>query len=245
MDQLKLFAGSPIQISKYVTVRNCKLKEILEFGEEEYWSIVSYICSTSFDHRVFLDDFGIDYLDIDDWNMFLNFRYALDYEKTKIIIPDIDFSKLNLYKNTETEEVVLKYDADGDIIINESIYTLMVEAIRDCHNMSRNFKIPGNAGAREVYMREARDAIMFADRKPFKSNLVPLISSLCNSPYFKYNYNTVWDLNIYSFMDAVKRINKIRNADAFLQGMYSGMMDTSKMNKGELNKSLNWMGELK
>ena len=79
----------------------------------------------------------------------------------------------------------------------------------------------------------------------FESYLEPLISALCNSEGFKYNFDTVWDLSIYTFMDATRRIQKIKSADHLMGGMYSGMLDVSKMNKGQLNKDLNWMGELK
>ena len=97
-------------------------------------------------------------------------------------------------------------------------------------------------------MREAREEREMAKRKTsnsFESYLEPLISALCNSEGFKYNFDTVWDLSIYTFMDATRRIQKIKSADHLMGGMYSGMLDVSKMNKGQLNKDLNWMGELK
>ena len=41
-------------------------------------------------------------------------------------------------------------------------------------------------------------------------------------------------------MDDVQRLQIINNADALLHGMYSGMIDTKKINKNEIN----WMREL-
>ena len=178
--------------------------------------------------------------------MFLNVYMAFDYEETKILLPNLDIASLHLaeLKNGELALVNDNYE----VVINEFVYGEMVDFIRDCHGIKRNFKKPGNEMARIILMREAREEREMAKRKTsnsFESYLEPLISALCNSEGFKYNFDTVWDLSIYTFMDATRRIQKIKSADHLMGGMYSGMLDVSKMNKGQLNKDLNWMGELK
>ena len=40
---------------------------------------------------------------------------------------------------------------------------------------------------------------------------------------------------MFAFMDAVSRIQVIRNTTALLHGCYSGMIDISKIKKEELN----------
>ena len=45
---------------------------------------------------------------------------------------------------------------------------------------------------------------------------------MINSEGFKYNHDQVWDMKINAFMDSVKRIGKIKNADLLLQSGYSG-----------------------
>lgn len=243
IDKLLLFQGKPYRISNLVSVNNPTLGQIADFGEERYWNLVTHLCATSFDYRLLLDETGIDYVDIDDWTMFYNMYRTFDYEETKILLPSIDFSTLHLYKNDESDQVVMMNDTD-EIVINDAIYYELIEFIRNCHGLERNFKIPGNKTAREIYMREAREARDLAGRKKFKSHLEPLISALCNIEGFKYNFDTIWDLSIYAFMDAIRRIQKIKSADHLMGGMYSGMLDIGKMNKGKLNKELNWLGEL-
>lgn len=243
IDKLLLFQGKPYRISNLVSVNNPTLGQIADFGEERYWNLVTHLCATSFDYRLLLDETGIDYVDIDDWTMFYNMYRTFDYEETKILLPSIDFSTLHLYKNDESDQVVMMNDTD-EIVINDAIYYELIEFIRNCHGLERNFKIPGNKTAREIYMREAREVRDLAGRKKFKSHLEPLISALCNIEGFKYNFDTIWDLSIYAFMDAIRRIQKIKSADHLMGGMYSGMLDIGKMNKGKLNKELNWLGEL-
>ena len=52
-----------------------------------------------------------------------------------------------------------------------------------------------------------------------------------------YTKDYVRDMGIVEFMDDVQRLQIIHNADALLHGMYSGMIDTKKIDKG----ALNWM----
>jgi hypothetical protein len=47
-------------------------------------------------------------------------------------------------------------------------------------------------------------------------------------------------MGLCEFIDMVSRLQIIVNADALLGGMYSGMIDTKKINKSELN----WMREI-
>lgn len=243
MDKLALMRGQPYHVTESISIINPTIGQIEDFGEIRYWGMLSQLCSTSFDHRLSLEELGIDYLTVDDWHMFLNSRYALIPEETEIILPGVNFPELKLYEEESSGRLILQDDT-GNIKIDEMVYTLMVDFIRECHGLQRNYKIPGNAAAREVYMREAREAREFAGRRQPKSTLEPLVSALCNAEGFKYNYDTVWDVNIYNFMDALKRIQKINSANHLLGGIYGGMLDTSKMNKGQLNKDLNWMGEL-
>lgn len=242
-DKLLLLRGNPYYLSEHIRINNPTLGQIATFGEEKYWDMITDLCSTSYDYRLTLEESGVDYLDIDDWTMFRNICSGLNLDDTSIIIPDIDFSKLIAARHRETDRIVL-VNRKGEVILDEFIYQLMVDFVRDLHGLERNFEIPGNQAARDVFMMEAREARNNAKRKKFKSVLEPLVSAMCNREGFKYNYETVWDLNIFAFMDAVRRIQVIKQADHFTAGMYSGMMDTSKMGKGQIKKLTNWMGEL-
>lgn len=244
VDKLLLLQGKPYKLTKHISIENPTLRKITEFGEEKYWETISHLCATSFDYRLALEEDGIDYLDIDDWHMFVYTYLTFNYEDTKILIPGIDISSLKVAEKKETKQIVMLNDA-GEEVLNEQIHFEMMEFIRDCHGLERNFKIPGNAAARAVYMQDAVDARMMAGRRKFNSALSPLISALCNHQGFKYNFDTVWDLSIYAFMDATRRINKIDSANHFANGVYSGNLDLSKMNKTQLNNGMNWMGELK
>ena len=64
---------------------------------------------------------------------------------------------------------------------------------------------------------------------------------MVNSEGFKYNAQDIFNMKIYPFMDAVQRIEKIKNANLLMQSGYSGFgIDLKKIDK----ETLNWMGEL-
>ena len=52
-------------------------------------------------------------------------------------------------------------------------------------------------------------------------------------------------MKINAFLDAVSRVQKIKNATLLLQSGYSGFgVDLSKFSSSEKEKSLNWLGSL-
>jgi hypothetical protein len=64
---------------------------------------------------------------------------------------------------------------------------------------------------------------------------------MINSEGFKYNHEQVWNMKINAFMDSVKRIGKIKNAQLLLQSGYSGFgISFDDIDK----KQIDWLGEL-
>ncbi len=127
------------------------------------------------------------------------------------------------------------------VIIDEYTYNMIVDYICKSHFIERDLKRPANNSTKMVLIEDARDEIERNKNKEYHSQLKNLISSMINSEGFKYNHDQVWDMKINAFMDSVKRIGKIKNADLLLQSGYSGF----GVNLKEIdNKQLDWLGEL-
>ena len=127
------------------------------------------------------------------------------------------------------------------VIIDEYTYNMIVDYICKSHFIERDLKRPANNSTKMVLIEDARDEIEQNKNKEYHSQLKNLISSMINSEGFKYNQDQVWDMKINAFMDSVKRIGKIKNADLLLQSGYSGF----GVNLKEIdNKQLDWLGEL-
>ena len=142
-----------------------------------------------------------------------------------------------------TEQQALNDGVYSEIIIDENIYLKMITCIRDIHGLERNNAVAGSSHCRAAFIEDAKMAYEDARHTPRKSILLPLISTMVNMEGFKRNDMDVWDMNIFAFMDSVKRIGRIRNASLLLQSAYSGFgIDINKIkNKDELD----YMGELK
>ena len=50
-----------------------------------------------------------------------------------------------------------------------------------------------------------------------------------------YTLDYVKNMGLFEFMDDLSRLQVIVNTDALLNGMYSGMIDTKKINKKEFD----------
>ena len=92
-----------------------------------------------------------------------------------------------------------------------------------------------------ILIEDAREEMEANKNKEYHSTLKNLVSAMINSEGFKYNHSQVWDMKINAFMDSVKRIGKIKNAQLLLQSGYSGFgVNLKEIN----NKQLDWLGEL-
>lgn len=136
-------------------------------------------------------------------------------------------------------------DVDTQIIFTEDDYLKASQYLRKAHKFKYNKLKPGNKNARKMEVRLAlRDRAKAMARKD-KSDLLDMISAMTNVEGFKYGWLDVWDMKIYAFLDAVSRVQKIKNASLLLQSGYSGFgVDLSKFSASEKEKSLNWLGSL-
>lgn len=184
-----------------------------------------------------LDDMGLDWCEVSDWDMFLMLSQTLPQERTSILLGDIDLSKMKLFKNNQNGNIVLA-DKETGVIIDEMIYLRIVGYLRKLHNIKPKIEKPANKRTRQVLIEEDRQRILHAKDKPFKSYLLPLISAVKVRQGYTKDY--VRNMGFYELMDDLARLQIIVNSDALLKGMYSGMIDTKKINKSELN----WLRDL-
>ena len=163
----------------------------------------------------------------------------------------IDFSKLEPYKikNGQDEESgeVFLYDPDQEIIIDEETYMHIREYIRMMFNQYPKEEFAKGKLAKKWIIDEEKNNIKLELEKNKgrkKSVLLPMVSSLLNNPGFKYDLEGMRNLGIFAFMDSVHRLQVYEQCIAFMGGMYSGMMDTSKLGQEELNKRVNWLQDI-
>ena len=130
---------------------------------------------------------------------------------------------------------------EEEIIIDEYTYLVITDYLRQMHFIHKDEKLPANEATKTILIEDAREEYLRNKDKSFHSPLQNMVSAMVNSEGFKYSHREVWDMKINAFMDSVKRISKIKNAELLLQSGYSGF----GVNLKEIpNKQLDWIGEL-
>jgi len=201
--------------------------------------MVNNLCCIPSDIKAPLWDQGIDYEEISDFELFMMIAKGMKQEDTRLLLGDIDLTNFIQYINQDNNELVF-VDPINMIIIDKLIYQRMVNYIRKMHNIIPKVEHAYNQTTKRILIDLNRSDLQIAAKKPYKSVLRPLISSMVNSSGFKYNAKEVRDVGIVEFMDSVKRIPIIDNSQALLRGCYSGMIDTTKIDKD----ALNWMKDI-
>lgn len=246
-DELKLYRGDNYTMSNGIVIHCPTLGDICEYGEKEYLGMVSLFTSTAIDRCAQLDDMGIDYTQISNFEMFLIFKDLLTANggeknglstiSTKVIFGDLDFSEFKLAVVNEKHCLV---NNDG-IILDESSFETMTAYLRKMHGMPEPlYTKVTNEFAKRQLIEDARNDAEFQRRllafRGEHSQYQPLISALVNHPNFKYNWHTVWDISVYAFFDSLKRIQIIDNANHIYTGLYSGWIEYNKV-----KKDLDWL----
>jgi hypothetical protein len=237
VDELRLYLGDGIKIAHGITLYQPTIGEIANYNEAEYFSMAQTLCATPSSMKVTLDDMKLNYMEIDDFQLFIMLCQTLKPEKTKPLLGDLDLTKFKLRPKAENGEVMLVYEGtendEKPVVISPIIYEILVTYIRKMHNFKKQVDKAGNEITRKVLIDDERKAARRNKDKPYKSFLVPLISSLQGRQGYTKDY--ICNMGLYEFMNQMARTQIIVQADAALGGMYSGFVDTKKMDKTVLD----------
>lgn len=217
--------------------------EIADYGEGNYYSMVYQMTATPQSMKYQLFKIDIDYTEITPYQLFYNFIYKIySSEYTSILFGDLDFTKFEIKFNYENETIYLEQMINNEkVVIDEYTYTLITDYLRKVHYIEKDERVPMNEYTKRILIEDAEEEYYKNQQKEFRSQLTNLVSSMVNSPGFKYDHASVWDMKINAFMDSVKRISKIQSSQLLLQSGYSGF----GINLKEIDKKqIDWLGDL-
>lgn len=192
------------------------------------------LTSDPIDMMVPLDEAGIDFTTINDYDLFLLLFTALKEQDTSMIFGDLDLSGFTTAVNEKSEMVVL-YDERRDIVIDRGIQNRIATCLREIHGIERNFKTPANEEARRYMIERARIKARRHKRKETESQLEPLIVAMVNTEQFHYGYTEVRDLSIYQFNRSVRQIINKEEYEHRMHGVYSGTISIKDLNPEDLD----------
>lgn len=237
IDEARLLRGGDIVINDFITVRQPTLNEIVDYGEQRFFSIFYSFCAIPSDMKSMLYDAGLDFMQLSDWQLFIMLTHSMTIEDTSIIIPNIEFSKMELMQVNDTGEVVL---SDGNIVITESVYLQFIDYVRNQIGYILKREKAANNLTKQVLIEQDRMNRSASLKKDYSSILNPIVISLVNTEEFGYTYQTVYDITLYQLFKSFYQIQKKKSACALYQGSMSGFVDTSKINKSEFS----WIYEI-
>ena len=237
VDELQLYFGDDYIINDHIKIVQPRIGQVVDYGEAQYFSMVHTLTAIPSDMKSNLWDIGLDWTEVEDFELFMMLSQTLTPDRTGILFGDFDFSKLKPFRNNQNGDIVLA-DKETGIIVDKMIYLRIMNYLRKLHNIKPKVEKAANKMTKKVLIEEDRQRILHAKDKPFKSYLLPLISAIKVKQGYTKDY--VRNMGLYEFFDDVSRAQIIDHANHLLNGAYCGMADLKKVPKNEFN----WMREL-
>lgn len=232
MESRSLLNQSSVKITDQITLNIPTIGEILD-NEAMYFSIVSVMTATPHQYMVQLDDIGIDYTKITDYQLFQIFFPIYAQNDVSIIFGDLNLKDIALYHDQKTNLDVL-YSPLSDTAIDEFVYYQMARTMRQVNCIKYERKRPKGEHTKKYLLEKERRHLKNLERKRKnkeyeQSELEKLIVALVNNNHFKYDYESVKNLSIYNFYQSYKQIQHEINFNNVMRGVYAGTIDTTKL----------------
>lgn len=233
MPTISLLYQKQYDINDNIHVVIPTVKEILD-DEDGYYNMVTMLTSMPIDLMCELDDAGIDYTEINEYELFLILFGSLRQMDTSTIFGDLDLTKFVLVENEQNGKPML-YDEENDIRIDRAIYGQIASTLRKIHHLEKNRRKPANDEAKEYLLKRAREKAKHRKNRKDFSQLESLIVAMVNTEQYKYDFESTLGLTIYQFNESVHQIIKKVDYEHKMSGIYAGTIDPKGMSQDELN----------
>lgn len=218
-----------IYITDNIYIRIPTVGEVLE-NESNYYSTVFAFTSSPYSFMAQLDEMGIDFTEINDYQLFTIYFSILCKSDLSLIFGDLNTEDYLICKDNSNDTIVAYSQKNGDEYkIDELIYTRIASVLRKINNLKRDNRKPGNDTTKEYLLRKAKRKLKRNANKPYEPYLEKLVVALVNRPEFKYNYEEVMNMSIYNFNQSFKQIQSSITFDNTMIGVYAGTINTTKL----------------
>lgn len=232
MSSINMLYASEYKISDVISIKIPTVKEVLE-NEDNYYGMLTLLTAMPYDLMVELDDMGVDFSTINDWDLFLIIFQLIKDQDTSMIFGDLDLSNFKLDISEQNGNVILRDPITG-ATIDRAVQNKIACALRAIHHLEKNYRKPGNEEARKYLLERARAKRKRKTRKQ-ESQLESLIVALVNTEQYKYNFESTLGLSIYQFNECVKQIVHKVQYDQRMSGVYAGTISTKDLSHEDLN----------
>lgn len=228
-------AGKTYHVNQYIKIYSPEVYEVIDFGEDDYFRVLNLFVRKPYDIAVELDDNGIDYQSITDWDLFVDTASFIPIEFSCILFGRLDFTKFKPYVN-ENNMKILVHSENPEIVIDEAIYRIIVTYLRYIHFISEKVEYDvGNSIAKKFLLERMRRKQKKAmddylrGKKRRRSQIADMIKYCVNNAGFKYDYETVLNIKLNLLYESYFFLVHGDERRSVLYGVYNGTVDTSKM----------------
>lgn len=233
MSTLNLLYKKEYSINEFIHVRIPSVGDILDC-EDEYYGIVSMLTAMPIDMMVQLDDIGVDFTSINEWELFLMLFNSLKERDTSLIFGELSLKGFQPAVNPQNNTIVL-LDKEKNIKIDRAIHGQVASTLRKIHHLERNNRKPANEEAKKYMIRRAREKMRRQGRRMSDSQLEGLIVALVNTEQFHYGFEGTRELSIYQFNESVRQVIKKIDYDNRMHGVYAGTISAKDLSQEDLN----------
>lgn len=245
-DKLQMYFGEPYIIDTEdtlgsITVYSPSIGDIMRLGEAKFFASLNVLINNTTSYRLMLWDAGIDWCEISDFELFITLYKSLQEEVTTLLFGDLDFQKFELMKKVKDEkEVITLVNKEQNVEIDENVYQHIHQYLQNVFGIFPDEKITKSSTMKNMFIQSDRQELANKEFKEKKGQNVSVsmqstISACINHPGFKYKLSELKDVGVCEFYDSVKRLQIYENSRACLTGMYSGMVDGSKISPESYN----------
>lgn len=233
MSTLNLLYKKQYEINDSIKIVIPSVGDIID-NEDNYYSIITVLTAMPIDLMVPLDDAGIDYTEINEYDLFLLMSAGLKAQDTHLVFGDLDLTKFEISVNQQNGKIVL-YDAEDDIVIDRAIHARIAGVLRKIHHLEKNRRKPANKEAKDYMLKRAREKMRRNRNRKQESQLEPLIIAMVNAEQYKYDFEGTRELSIYQFNESVRQIIKKVDYDNRMYGIYAGTINAKELSQDDLN----------
>ena len=181
-----------------------------------------------------LDDVGIDFTSIDEFELFLLLFNGFKTLDTRRVFGELCLNNFEMAINEQNGNIIL-LDRENDIVIDKAIHGKIANTLRNIHGLEKNNKKPANEQAKSYMLERARAKMKRNKNKKTKSQLEPLIISMVCTEQYKYDFEGTLSLSIYQFNECVKQIMRKVAYDNRMIGVYAGTVNAKELSRDDLN----------
>ena len=233
MATLNLLYKQEYAINEHIRIQIPTVGEVLD-NEDDYYTMVTMLTAMPVDMMVQLDDIGVDFTAINEYELFLILFNALKDKDTSLIFGELDLKPFRSAVNPQNNTIVLRNKETG-VVIDRGIQGQIASVLRKIHNLKRNNRKPANQEAREYMLQRAREKMRRRSKRTNDSQLEELIVAMVNTEQFHYGFEGTRELSIYQFNESVRQVIKKIDYDNRMHGVYAGTVNAKELSQDDLN----------